>query len=112
LAESLKINRELKDQTAIAYVLEDCAGLAAARGHAAFALRLAGVSETLRQTIGAPLPPTEQARVDRLLTPACRILSEAAQAAAWSAGRAMTLEQAIEDALAGMDQAFEPNPNR
>ena len=57
-----------------------------------------------RPASGAPLPPEQQATVDRLLEPARVALGEDAQAA-WAAGQAMTLEQALESALSGLDRA-------
>jgi adenylate cyclase len=99
LDESLAINRELGDQTAIAYLIEDYGGLAAAEAQPERALRLAGFAAALREAIGAPLPPAEQARVDRMIAPARDTLQQAA-AAAWEAGRALELEQAIALALA------------
>ena len=95
LDESLLLNLELGDRTAIAYLLEDYGGLAAAEAQPDLALRLAGFAAALRATIGAPLPPAAQARVDRMLNPARRALDEAAAAAAWAAGQAMTLDEAI-----------------
>jgi adenylate cyclase len=94
LDESLAINRELGDQTAIAYLLEDYAGLAAAAGAAVRALQIAGYAAALRNQVGAPLPPTEQARVDRMLAPARSIPPEQIQTA-WEAGQALEIEAAI-----------------
>jgi adenylate cyclase len=99
LDESLAINRELGDRTAIAYLIEDYAGLAAAENQPQRALKLAGFAAALRETIGAPLPPTEQARVDRLLAPARAALPNAASAASFETGRLLALEQAIDLAL-------------
>jgi predicted ATPase/class 3 adenylate cyclase len=99
LDESLAINRELGDQTAIAYLIEDYAGLAAAETRPEKALRLAGFAEALRESIGAPLPPSEQARVDRMIAPARDLLPQSKVAIEWEAGRALKPEQAIELAL-------------
>lgn len=99
LDESLAINRELGDQTAIAYLIEDYAGLAAAESNPEKALRLAAFAETLRESIGAPLPPSEQARVDRMIAPARQALPESTVMTEWEAGRSLPLEQAIELAL-------------
>jgi class 3 adenylate cyclase/tetratricopeptide (TPR) repeat protein len=98
LDESLAISRELGDQTAIAYLIEDYAGLAAAEAQPERALQLGGFAAALREAIGAPLPPAEQARVDRMLAPAHAALQHAA-AEEWAAGRALLLEQAIVLAL-------------
>jgi tetratricopeptide (TPR) repeat protein len=99
LDESLAINRELGDQTAIAYLIEDYAGLATAESRPEKALQLAGFAEALRESIGAPLPPSEQARVDRMIAPARAALPESTVAAEWEAGRSLGLEQSIELAL-------------
>jgi tetratricopeptide (TPR) repeat protein len=98
LDESLGISRELGDQTAIAYLLEDYAGLAAAEARPERALQLAGFASALRESIGAPLPPSEQVRVDRMVAPARGTLLDSGTAE-WEAGRALSLEQAIELAL-------------
>ena len=99
LDESLTISRELGDQTAIAYLIEDYAGLAAAESKAEKALQLAGFAAALRESIGAPLPPSEQARVDRMLAPARESLSSESASTAWDAGRSLALEGAIDLAL-------------
>ena len=99
LDESLAINRELGDQTAIAYLIEDYGGLAAAEARHARALQLGGFAAALRESIGAPLPPGEQARVDRMLSPSRQALPESTVAAEWDAGRSLALEQAIDLAL-------------
>ncbi len=99
LDESLEINRELGDQTAIAYLIEDYAGLAAAEAKPQKSLQLAGFASALRESIGAPLPPSEQARVDRMLAPARDALPEFAATVEWEAGRSLDMEQAIKLAL-------------
>ena len=100
LDESLDINRELGDKTAIAYLMEDYGGIAAAESNPEKALQLAGFAAALRDAIGAPLPPLEQARVDRMIAPARETLSDAKARAAWEMGRELGLEQAIDLALA------------
>jgi len=99
LDESLALNRELGDQTAIAYLIEDYAGLAAFESKHEKALKLASFADALRESIGAPLPPSEQARVDRMIAPARTALPESAVTVEWETGRSLALEQAIEIAL-------------
>lgn len=94
LDESLAINREIGDQATIAYLLEDYACLAAGEGNPQHALQLIGFAAALRQAIGAPLPPSEQTRIDKLIAPARQNLQETA-AAAWEFGRSLSLEEAI-----------------
>jgi len=60
---------------------------------------LAAFAAALRESIGAPLPPSEQKRVDRMVAPAREALPESSVTAAWETGRSMGLEQAIELAL-------------
>ena len=97
--ESLTISRDLGDLEGIAYLLQDFGGLAAVRGHSAQALHLAGAAEQLRETIGAALPPAEQAKFETVLQSARQTLDEATAEATMAEGRAMTMEQAIEVAL-------------
>ena len=59
-------------------------------------LTLVGAAESLRQSIGAPLPPAEQQNLEKLLAPARQVLSTPAQAAALETGRGMTLERAVQ----------------
>ena len=98
LDEALAINRELGDQTALAYLIEDYAGIAAAEARAERSLELAGFAAGLREAVGAPLPPGEQARVDRMVAPARSSLGDAADAV-WEQGRTIGLEQAIDRIL-------------
>ncbi len=97
--EGLLINRELGKKWGVAYLLEDIGGLAARQGQAERALRLSGAAETLRGIIGFPLPPAEQAKLDRILEPARRTLGEEAAIAVSNEGKRMSLEEAIEYAL-------------
>jgi tetratricopeptide (TPR) repeat protein len=94
--ESLEINRELGDDWALAYLLEDVGYWNAAEGFPKIALELIGAADTLRESIGAPLPPAERENSEKLLKPARDGLSSEAQEAALEAGRLMSLEQAIE----------------
>lgn len=96
--ESLQITRDLADRRQLAYLLEDIGGLSAQRGHGTKALRLVAAGAVLREAIGAPLSPTDQSKLDLALAPARQLLDAEAQRAAWEAGRALALEEAIEEA--------------
>jgi class 3 adenylate cyclase len=63
------------------------------------AARLWGAAERLQQVIGCKPAPTARATYERALAQARAQLGEAAFAAAWAFGRALTLEQAITAAL-------------
>jgi predicted ATPase/serine/threonine protein kinase len=97
--ESLVIFGELGDGRGIARVLEGLAGLAAARAQPDRALRLAGAVAALRESLGAPLPPIELARLERSLEPAWQSVAKLAGSAIWREGRAILLEEAINYAL-------------
>jgi tetratricopeptide (TPR) repeat protein len=97
--ESLRINQDLGDSWAIAYLLEDAGCLAAAQGEARRALRLVGAAAALRQAIGAPLPGSEQAKLDTQLQVAHAALSPADQEALLADGRGLSLAQAVAEAL-------------
>ncbi|HEX8917555.1 MAG TPA: tetratricopeptide repeat protein, partial [Chloroflexota bacterium] len=101
LVESLRINVEMGDRAAIAYLLDDFAALAAAEGDAERALQLAGAATAANDAIGYQVPAGERARFDRLQAPAWQALDKPTSAVAVAVGRAMTLERAVEYALAG-----------
>jgi DNA-binding CsgD family transcriptional regulator len=82
------------------YVLDGYSRLAVAQGEAERALRLGGATDALRRTYGVTIGPTEQAAFRRRLEPAWRSLGQEAGATAWEEGRAMTVEEAVDLALA------------
>lgn len=93
--ESLTILRKLGDKRCIAASLESFAGLAVALKQPERAARLWGAAAALREEVGAPLSISEREEYDRETAVARESLGEEAFTAAWAAGRAMTLEQAI-----------------
>jgi predicted ATPase len=105
--ESLKIFQELEHKRGIARLLECFACSAAAQLQAERSLRLAGAAAALRQNIGAPLTPAEQAKLEAILDPARQALTNTAGATAWLEGWAMPVEKAIEEVL--MPEAASPS---
>ncbi len=99
--ESLQISRELGETARIPRILESLAVIAALDGDAGRALRLAGAASTLRDEIGVGLTPAQHARIDGALGAVQWGLGEEARTAAWQAGRAMSLEEAVQYALGG-----------
>jgi DNA-binding NarL/FixJ family response regulator len=79
-------------------VLEGLAGAAATQGLAEHGARLFGATEALRESLGWPLPPISRADYDREIAAVRAQLEEATFAAAWAAGRALSLDQAIAEA--------------
>jgi hypothetical protein len=64
------------------------------------AARLLGAAEALHEAIGLPQSPDWYAEVERPVAAARAALGEEAFAAAWTAGRALTMEQAVAEAMA------------
>jgi non-specific serine/threonine protein kinase len=101
LQEGLVLAAEAGNETNVAYSLEGLAAAAALGGNLARATRLWGAAEALLEKIEAaayiyaPDPSAYQARVRA----ARARLDEAAWQTAWTEGRAMTPERAIEYAL-------------
>ena len=84
-----------KARTALAFVLEFLAGLAATAQRPAAALRLGGAADALRESLGATLAPQERAKLERRLDPARATLGTDAAEAAWQAGRDLPLDEAV-----------------
>jgi predicted ATPase/DNA-binding SARP family transcriptional activator/DNA-binding CsgD family transcriptional regulator len=99
--EGLLLQRELKYKTAIFFGLAGMAGVAALREQPARAAKLMGASEALREVLGLSLASLSHARYDYegCIAAVRAGLGEEAFEAAWSEGRAMSPEQAIEYAL-------------
>lgn len=97
--ESLALFWEVEDKRRIAKGLGALAGVIAAKGQADQAAQLFGAEEALRDAIGAPLPPSDRRDYDRDVKSVRARLGKKAFAAAWTAGRAQSLEKAVEYAL-------------
>jgi predicted ATPase/transcriptional regulator with XRE-family HTH domain len=97
--ESLVLRQERGDRRGVAECLEGLASLAAAQDRPMQAAHLFGAADALRVAIGAPLPPRDRAPHEQYMELVRTMLGEAAFAVALAAGRAMSLEQAIADAL-------------
>jgi hypothetical protein len=100
LMESLAGYRDYwSNKREVASCLEELAGLAAMNRQPAHAVRLFGAAQALRERANTPLPPVYQPGYERDVAAARTQLDAATFAAAWDAGRAMTVEQAIAEAL-------------
>jgi predicted ATPase/DNA-binding XRE family transcriptional regulator len=83
-----------------AWCLEGFAAVLSAQGAQMWVARLCGAATNLRTQAQAPAPTAEQEAIDILLATARARLGEQAFADAWRAGRALTLDAVIEEALA------------
>jgi predicted ATPase len=102
--ECLGYFREADDAGGIAAYLQGMAGVIGARGHAVQAVRLFGAAAICRG-LGHQPAPHERVRYERQFAAARAQLDEATFTAAWAAGQALTLDQAIAAALGNGDRA-------
>ncbi len=97
--EALALSRDLGDKLRIARGLEALGTLAADEQQPERAARLLGAASELRESLGASLHPLERPSVDSAIAVLHQQLGEAACAAAWNAGRALSLHDAVAEAL-------------
>jgi hypothetical protein len=86
-------------RSGIAHCLEGWASVAGGAGRPEQAARLFGAAEALRDLTNTPRPPADVADYDRTLAALRAALGEEAFAAAWAAGQAMSLDEAVALAL-------------
>lgn len=114
LGESLTLRVEIGDRGGIAWCLEKLAEAAllwaqtqvtalAIQGYQR-AATVFGAASGLRASVGSVVDPADQPEYDRHLAALRAVLGEAAFAAAWTEGRALTLDQALREALAETEQ--------
>jgi predicted ATPase len=99
LAQGLTISQTLSDQASMSWCLAGLGSAAAFDEEPERAARLWGAAERLQQSIGCRPAPAARTTYERALAVARGQLGEDAFAAAWAEGRAMTLEQAVTEAL-------------
>jgi len=98
--ETIRAWQELGQRAAVAHELECFAFIAGASGQNERAARLFGAAEALRELIGSPMTPMERGEYEREAAALRAQMDKAAFEPAWAAGRALTMEQAIEHVLA------------
>jgi hypothetical protein len=98
--QALALAQEVGELANIALVLQYFATLAMAQGQPQRALSLAGAATALCASLHIDHIRMEPVEFAHIQTDARQMLTEEAAAAAWAAGRAMTLAQAIAYALA------------
>ncbi|HYF63653.1 MAG TPA: tetratricopeptide repeat protein [Herpetosiphonaceae bacterium] len=94
--ECLGIAWRLGEQRRVAFALEGWAAVAAA-GQPAWAARLCAAADAMRQAIGAPLPPSEQAGQAALIEDLRGRLAPPEWERAWAAGRSASIEELLHD---------------
>lgn len=96
ISESLALRRAIDDTLGTAHCIETLAWIAARQGAAERAARLFGTAEALRERVGAALFSWEAPGHEQAVAAARAQLDEPAFAAAWAAGRAMSVDDAID----------------
>jgi predicted ATPase/DNA-binding SARP family transcriptional activator len=99
--ESVQLAQDLPDRLPLALALEGLACVATARRQPGRAAVLLGAAESIRTRAGSPLPPQEQADVERATNAAVRALGPKAFAAVVERGRRMTVHEAVNVAPSG-----------
>nr|MDQ2996702.1 tetratricopeptide repeat protein [Chloroflexota bacterium] len=99
LAQGLTIGQMLSDQASMSWCLAGLGSVAAFDEDPERAARLWGAAERLQQAIGCRPAPAARATYERALAVARAQLGEDAFGVAWEAGRTMTIEQAVTEAL-------------
>jgi predicted ATPase/class 3 adenylate cyclase len=97
--EALSLHWEMGNLHRVAETLQMLAASAAASDQGEAAARLLGAAETLRETIGVPQPVYWRRDTEEAVAPARAALGEERWAAAFSEGQALSLEEAIAQAL-------------
>lgn len=99
LRQALRLGRQVSDPRLYAETLEYLAMTLAEMGWAREAVRLLGAAATLREPIGFPQAPVDADETEAAVASARAALGDGARAAAFAAGQALTLEEAIAEAM-------------
>jgi predicted ATPase/DNA-binding SARP family transcriptional activator len=97
--ESLRLFQERGNTRGIIECIAGLAGVIGAQGQIERAARLLGATAAQFEAIGAAMWPADQIDYQRTVAALRAVLGEAAFATAWAAGRSLTLEQAIAEAI-------------
>ncbi len=99
LVDCLRLLREVGDRLVGVGALESVARLSLAQQDSQSAARLFGAAEALREHLGAPIPPIEREKLTQAAVSLREAMDEESYTAAWTQGRAMSWEEAVEYAL-------------
>lgn len=97
--ESLQICRELKDQLGAIFAFEGLARVLTAQKLVAPAIKLLGVTDALRKTLGSPVTPVERDRHQQMVQTLKSSTDENTFSAMFAQGQTIELEAAIDAAL-------------
>ena len=100
LQEALRLTRDLSDVNYISYLVESLAQALLLDNQPEQAARIWSAARAVRQPAGMVIWPGDQAWFDHLQAGLIAALGRDGFAAAWEAGGSLTLEQAVQEALA------------
>lgn len=103
LKSSLALRRQMGPGRKTAETLQALASVYLLRGLGARAVQFFGMADAVREQVSSPMTTWEHDAREKELTTARAQLAELAFSAAWNEGRAKSIEQAIEFALAESD---------
>ncbi len=103
LLESLQIASDLGAKRDVGYVFDGVAELATVVGDPTRGARMWGAAEAVRKAIGSPLLPGEQRERERMLERIRGALGSSVFDSARSAGRELSFEKAVAEALAWLE---------
>lgn len=103
LTQVLQLSNRLSDRAIIAWCLAGLGSAAALDEEPEHAARLWGAAERLRAAVGCRTAPAARAIYERAMALGRAQLGEDDFTAAWAAGAALSLEQAVGEALAGRE---------
>lgn len=101
--ESLQLARELVARRAGAAAIEGAGELASALGRCRGSVRFYGAATALREEIGAPLDPKDAKEEGALVSDLRCRLGEITFESEWAAGRGLSFEAAVGEALAWLE---------
>ncbi|HZI37255.1 MAG TPA: tetratricopeptide repeat protein, partial [Acidimicrobiia bacterium] len=102
--EALPLQLEAGNRRGLAGCLTGLARLSAGQGRPDVAARFLGTADSLDRADGAVRPPARQRRHEQLVADVAAVMNGEAFAAAWAAGRALSLQQAVAEATALADE--------
>ena len=103
--QSLALNQQVGEKWMTPFNLEGLASVVATQGALRWAAQLWGAAEALREAIAVPRLPVDRVGYEQAVAAARAQLGEDTFAAVWQEGWTKKLEQVIDDALKGGDEA-------
>ncbi len=99
ILEGLDLFRTLEHQLGIATALEELATVCAAKDDSSQAVVLFSVAQSLREKLGAPLPPADSTTYDSAIAASRAQLGEVAFNATWTKASVRPLQEIVEEIL-------------